>query len=287
MSKQLEPKYFFPPTLLDAFWNFLNAESSWEKYYGHSEDPKISLADYEQAEYEALIVRINREGTDIIEAAECGTAFNDLVDTLLNNEQCGRTKFSRICDDEGNVIGVTAKTENFEFHFDYKFAMDAAIYFGKRIKCVDGYVLNPNPSDTCLNQVLVESTIDTIYGVVDLYGYIDEMRRDWVYDIKTTRKYEFGKYSNYNQRYVYPYCLIESGMSEEINFFEFTAYQLKGGDEKCPLITGTKFSEVYNYNHEDAKRHIKEICERFIEFIEANRDKITDRNIFERHSHKH
>lgn len=293
MSQQ--PKYFFAPTLLDAFCDFINAESIWSKYWGDADEPKISLADYEEQSYQAILDRINRVKGEPIEAAEKGTAWNDLVDTLLHNKQCGHTKFVRLgLDAIGNyvptqsneVVGIRCVTDNFTFDFDYQFALQAAMYFGKRVT-VDGVEINTYPSDKCVSQVLVCANIETRYGVVELYGFIDEMRRDTIIDIKTTSHYEFGKYANYNQRFVYPYCIIESGMAEEVNFFEFTAYALKGGNSHTPLITGTQYSEVYNYNHEEATKRIKDTCERFIEFIEANRDKITDKNIFTKHSHNH
>lgn len=293
-----EPSFFFSPTLLDCFCGYISAEAEWEKYYGDSEEPKYSVSEYEEIKFQELIDRINRVPHEPIEAADKGTAWNDLVDTLLHNTKCGNTKFVRLYHDangmitedgepNAKVIGIRAYINDFTFDFDFNFALNAAVYFGKHIIMSDGMELNGSPTDACLSQVLVEAPIETRYGVVDLYGFIDEMRFNKVYDIKTTSRYEFGKYKDYNQRFVYPYCLIESGMAESIDFFEFTAYALKGGNSKSPLITGTQYSEIYNYDHDAAKKHIKDVCERFIEFIMANKDLITDNNIFKRHSHKH
>lgn len=289
MRQPKDAKYFFSPTLLDSFNNYLNADKNWDKFYGDMDEDNekyVSIADYEQKQYDELIDRINRKPHEPSEAATRGTCFNDLVDTLLHSECCGKTQFTRLKDANGNLYGIRCVLDGFTFDFDINLCNTAAVYFGKEARCGDN-VVNTDPSDKCCSQVLVESTIDTIYGVVNLYGFIDEMRRDIVYDIKTTSRYEFGKYESYNQRFVYPYCLIESGMVEDISQFEFTAYALRGGTKTSPLITGVRYSEVYDYNHEDAKRHIKSICERFIEFIEANKDKITDKNIFTWHEHKH
>jgi len=274
-----QPDFFFSPTLLDAFQNYMDVESSWDKYYGDSEEPSILLKDYEEKVFNELIDRINRKPHEPIEAADKGTCFNDIVDTLLNGKPCGKTKMSRINDDNGNVVGIKAQVPDspYVFFFDVDFCREAAAYFGK----------GGAPNDICLNQVLVEADIETRHGVVNLYGFIDEMRRDVVYDIKTTSRYEFGKYQKYNQRYVYPYCLIESGLMENISMFEFTAYALKGGNSRTPLITGTRYSEAYNYNHEEAKAHIRQMCEKFIDFILEYRNLITDTNIFVRHEHKH
>lgn len=43
-----------------------------------------------------------------------------------------------------------------------------------------------------LSQVFVSAVIPTRYGDVELYGYIDELVRDTVYDIKTTSKYDLA-----------------------------------------------------------------------------------------------
>ena len=66
----------------------------------------------------------------------------------------------------------------------------------------------------------------------------------------------------------------------EINSFEFTAYALKGGTSRTPLITGVQYAEVYQYNHEQSKMLLKNICERFCQFLEDNRDLITNKKIF-------
>lgn len=68
-----------------------------------------------------------------------------------------------------------------------------------------------------------------------------------MYDIKTTSRYEFGKYSDGWQRHVYPYCLISSGLVKDIDSFEYTAYHLKGGTSRTPLITGVQYPELYKY----------------------------------------
>lgn len=38
----------------------------------------------------------------------------------------------------------------------------------------------------------MSAVIPTRYGDVELYGYIDELVRDTVYDIKTTSKYDLA-----------------------------------------------------------------------------------------------
>jgi hypothetical protein len=101
-----------------------------------------------------------------------------------------------------------------------------------------------------------------------------------VYDIKDTSKYDFGKYEHGWQRHVYPYCLIASGQMDSIKAFEYTAYQIKGGTSRTPLISGTQYPEYYTYNHEQSVRLLTAHCEKFITFLEVNKALITDKKIF-------
>lgn len=120
----------------------------------------------------------------------------------------------------------------------------------------------------------------TKYGDVLLYGYIDELRGNTVYDIKTTKSYDSSeKYANGWQRRVYPYCLTASG-DAQVDFFEYTCYQLQGGGVRSPLITGEQFRELYPYNHAQATAELQAVCEAFIEWLEEHREQITDKKIF-------
>ena len=101
-----------------------------------------------------------------------------------------------------------------------------------------------------------------------------------VCDAKTTKQYAFGNYQKKWQRYTYPFTLIESGMMNNVNLFEFTVYVLKGGSSRTPLITGTQYREVYTYDHEQARTMLTQQCERLIEFLEENRSLITNDRIF-------
>lgn len=281
-------KYRFYPSILDKFQSFVDMtaedyfyqdeQGGWHKNYNessgeyHYSDEEV----YELAKKE-LINAINRVRTSS-EAASKGTAFNELVDALINNKKSEIVSTKKVYYDvNGNFIrtdmplnqkvfklaGVQAELEGFSFIFDINLLKEAAEYL-----------------KGSLNQVLTSASIDTKYGKVELYGYIDELRKNKVYDLKTTKKYEFGKYSKYWQRHIYPYCLIESGECKDIECFEFTCYQLTTPKEKNCLITGKKYPEVYNYNHEQSKALIKAQCERFIEFLEENRHLISDKKIF-------
>lgn len=280
--------YRIYPSLLDKFQSFvdMNAEDyfyqdengGWHKNYNESTG-EYHYTDEEVYDFakQDLINSINRVRSSS-EAASKGTAFNELVDALINNKKSETLQTKKVYYDvNGNFIrtewplnpqvfklaGVQAELDGFIFIFDIELLKEAAEYLKGSV-----------------NQVYTSASIDTVYGKVELYGYIDELRKNKVHDLKTTKKYEFGKYQKYWQRHIYPYCLIESGECTEIDSFEFTCYQLSGGTEKQELIKGKKYPEVYNYNHEQSKQLIKAQCERFIEFLEENRELITDKKVF-------
>lgn len=286
MSKQIDFKLY--PSILDKFQSFVDMttedyfyqdeQGAWHKNYNestgeyHYSDEEV----YELSKQE-LINAINRVRA-VSEAASKGTAFNELVDALIHNKKSESLETIRVYyDTNGNYlrshvplnqqifkfVGIEARLDGFQFDFSIDLIKEAADYL-----------------KGSLSQVYTSAIIETKYGNVELYGYIDELRHNKVYDLKTTKKYEFGKYSKYWQRHLYPYCLIESGACTEIESFEFTCYQLSGGTEKTPMITGKKYPEVYNYNHEQSKALLKAHCERFIEFLEENKELITDKKIF-------
>lgn len=280
--------YKFYPSLLDKFQSFVDStaedyfyqdeQGNWHKNY-NEETGELHYSESEVYELtkQELIDAINRVKFTS-EAASKGTAFNELVDALIHNQKSEVLKTRKIYlkpdgtmvhsefplnKDLFKFIGVEASIEDCVFEFDYNLLKEAAEYF-----------------EGSLSQLLTSATIDTKYGKVELYGYIDELRHNKVYDIKTTKKYDFGKYSKYWQRHVYPYCLIESNACTDIESFEFTCYQLSGGNKRTPLITGKKYPEVYTYNHEQSKALIRAHCERFIEFLEENKPLITDKKVF-------
>lgn len=282
------PNYKIYPSLLDKFQSFVETTAedyfyqdehgNWHKNYNESTgEYHYSDAEVHELAKKELIDFINRVRS-VSEAASKGTAFNELVDALITNKKSEVLETKKVYYDvNGNIlmselplnqqifklVGVEAKLDGFSFIFDINLIKEAAEYL-----------------KGSLNQVYTSARIETKYGEVELYGYIDELRKNVVYDLKTTKKYEFGKYKKYWQQHVYPYCLVESGACTDIDYFEFTCYQLSGGTEKTKLITGKKFPEVYKYQHEYSKGLIKAQCERLIEFLEENFESITDKKVF-------
>ena len=131
-----------------------------------------------------------------------------------------------------------------------------------------------------ISQHRCEAVLPTMYGDVELYGYIDEIVEDCVVDIKTTGRYDFGKFAKSWQRHVYPYCLVKSGEVPAVTGMEFLVVIWKGGTSRTPVLTGSVHGEYYGYKHEESALKIRQICERFIEWLEAHREQITDKKIF-------
>lgn len=280
--------YKFYPTLLDAFQSFLDCEANYERFYGSSEEPSVAYAEYEQRTLQELIDKINRVPFDS-EAADKGSCFNEIVDCLLLGVKSTRddirlvskrtmveeTVTGLVDPADGKVLGGDVETNEVflphieatigerTFYFDIDFCKKAAEYFKGAIP-----------------QLMTEATIDTDYGTVLLYGYIDYLRENVVYDAKTTKRYEFGKFSKYWQQHVYPWTLIESGKVTDVQAFEFTAFQWKGGTSRQPLLSGEMFPEVYVYNHERSTEMLRGICTQFCEFLENNKSLITDTKVF-------
>ena len=267
-----EPKYRIYPSLLDIFEQYLRADEEAESFFNIDRETgeyKKSPDEIEQDLYEKLLNSINRVPFSS-EAADKGTAFNEIIDCYVQHEAHAPTERAPYTI-EGNVenneilvvFPATDIAPERKFSFDRNWCIEESKYF-----------------KGALSQVFVSAILPTRYGDVELYGYIDELIKDVVYDIKTTSNYQWGKYEHKWQRHVYPYCLIASGEMQSIAGFEYTAYQMKGGTSRTPLISGVRYPEYYTYNHEQTVKWLTAHVERFIEFLEANKLFITDTKIF-------
>ena len=273
MSPDIHYKIY--PTLLDTWWKFQNTkleeffyqdEQGWHLNYNEADGTyRYSQEEMDAMLEQELIDRINRVPTEPSEAASKGTIFNEIVDCIIERRACHREGWlvESIADEQGNKTTIHGALDGFDFYFDAAFCKQAAAYFAG-----------------ALPQFYVEAILPVRYGNVKLYGWIDELCKDVVKDIKTTKRYEFGQYAHYWQRHAYPYCLIESGDCKAVKGFEFTVFKLSGGTSRSPIITGEMFTEYYAYDHAYSSALLRQECERFIEWLEANKDKITDKKIF-------
>lgn len=267
-----KPNYRIYPSILDKFQELLDyqlaVEEPWNKvsetavkegrYPGKEEGDYIltpdEMSDKIQQE---LIDTINRVPHEPWEAADKGTAFNEIIDMLIANRDCGIEGMS--VDEEKDNYRVAYN--GFEWLFDGKFCRDFAQ------KLYDS-----------ASQVFTSATIETRYGLVELYGYIDEWQRDQVIDIKTTGSYDFLKFERKWQRHVYPYCLTQNGTV--IAGFEYRVVKWKGGTKTQPAFSGEVIPEYYTYDHDQSTEEIREMVEHFLSWLELNHDKITDTKIF-------
>lgn len=262
MSAENNIRYRFYPSILNTFQELLDYEAIYDKYYGAADDPEITLDEFERKLETELIDKINRVPQEPSEAADRGTCFNEIVDCLIERRQPNPPVQLRTVREEGKVASIDAKLNDFCFSFDPNLCLVASSHFGSDAIC----------------QKRVSATLSTGVGAVELYGFADYIVADVVYDMKTTTKYEYGKYLSGWQKEVYPYCLIQSGDMTECNGFEYTVVELK--IRKGEPIHGEMYREWFDYDHKRAKEHLRQFCECFIGWLEQHRSLITNKKIF-------
>lgn len=243
--KANQPKYKFYATLLDKYQFYLSSSDLYNQFWGFSENPSKTEEEFEQEQFDGLINTINRVPFES-ELADKGTAFNEVVDCIIENRKSDKMEIKSY--KETNEIWVTYKGQLFKFNIDL--CKEFAEYF-----------------KGALTQQRVEGILETKYGLVELYGYLDVLMPFKTADIKTTAKYFFGKFKKNWQHIVYPFCLNKNGIF--INEFEYAVTDFKD-----------TFSEVYNFRSEIDTPALIAHCENFIEFLEQNKSLITDKKIF-------
>ena len=251
LSQQLDFKIY--PSLLDAFQTYLDSEKNWETFYDRGENPKITLDEFNEKAYKELIDKINRVPFKS-DAADKGTAFNEIVDCIIENRKSSKFNIYTVVDKRclPTVIRCETDDENKDKYFD--FPIPLCKEFGAYYK-------------GALTQQRVEAILPTRYGNVSLYGIIDELMPMSVHDIKTTSHYSSFKFRNHWQHFVYPYCLIKSG--NDIHTFEYNITDFRN-----------TYTETYVFDENRDIPILTDHVERFIEFLLSNKDKISDKKVF-------
>lgn len=249
-----KPKYLFYATLLDSYEGYISSSRIYQKYWGFSENPPKTEAEFEQEQFQSLIDRINRVPFDS-EAADRGTCFNEVIDCIITKSVSEKVQMKS--DKESNTI--TAHYNNRVFVFPLNQCLQVA----------KGY-------QEAVPQVLTKGHLETKYGIVELYGYIDELLPLQIVDIKTTSRYSAFKFKDNWQHRVYPFCLSKEGVN--IREFVYDVYVMN----KFNSITESH-QEFYSFVPERDIPSLIFHCEGLIEFIEANRHLITDKKIFNEH----
>lgn len=240
-------KYNIYPSLLDAYADYLDSDSIYDEYYGFSENPELSQEEFSEKSFKSLIDRINRVPFES-EAANKGVAFNEVVDCIIEN----RTSTKMLLSSDENYIRACFKENTFMF------PRAQTIEFAKRFS-----------NGIC--QVYTDGVLNTSYGDVLLYGYIDELLPTSCHDIKTTSKYKANKFRKKWQKVVYPFCLKEQG-----NYIKDFEYNVVVFNKDGSFDT---YDEYYNFTAMDENRLVAYV-EKFIDFLEINRHLITDEKIF-------
>jgi len=255
MKKQ-QLKYLFYATLLDAYSDYLHSDEIYQEYWGFSENPQYSEDEFREKQRLSLIDRINRVPMkwEDSEKADRGSVFNEIVDCMILGKKSEKMEIS--CNRE--VGTITAIFNERTFTFPISICREFASYYKGAIP-----------------QVQTEAVLNTKYGDVMLYGYIDELMPSSVHDIKTTGKYSVGKFRNYWQSVVYPYCLNANG--NQVSDFEYNVLLI---NSRVSGDTYETFTEYYNYVPDVDIPRLTAHVESLIEFIEGCRDMITDKKIF-------
>lgn len=252
--------YAIYPSLLDGFQRLLDAGDDWAELWGGSEEPALSAAEYELKLEKELVDSINRCLREASEAPDRGTAFNELVDMRIHGRGC---TLSGMEVGAGPGGSVSVRYNGFGWLFDAGLVDEVAGRYAGAI-----------------SQYCVGAPLETDFGPVWLYGYLDEWCADTIFDLKTTTNYTFGKFSRSWQKHLYPYAAVESGDCASIGAFEYTVVKFSAPTAKNPVLTGTVYPETYTFTHEQNRRMLRGICERFIGWLESRRGLITDRRIF-------
>lgn len=256
MSK---PRYRIYPSILDKYQKFLDSDMVAEEFWNKDSEGNYKLTPEEMSAQleEELVDSINRVDKKPIEAADKGTAFNEIIDCILEHRTTERNDMLL----QSSKEDVKVLFNDWNFSFDINLCKSVASYF-----------------NGCIPQYTCSAILSTSFGDVELYGHVDYIGTNKVYDLKTTKQYQFGNYSSYWQRHLYPFCLVESRDMEEVSEFEFLIVTWQ--ELKNKPISGEISKEVYTYSHEKSKAKLTAICESFIEWLEMHRDVITDKKIF-------
>ena len=249
MEKQ--PKYKVFATLLDSFWGYLNSDVIYNRYWGYSENPPHTEEEFHEQKFQDLINTINRVPFES-EAADKGTAFNEVIDALIEGRQPKNMSVERSEDGLNYIVGYK----------DYTFTFPIGI-----CKSLSSHYKDAIP------QQLVEAILPTKYGDVLVYGYIDELMPMSVHDIKTTGSYSVGKFKENHQHLVYPYALMQMG--NDVRTFEYDVVEWSRGGG----VNGV-YKETYVFDPERDIPILRDHVEQLIEFAEDNRDLITNKKIF-------
>lgn len=263
-------RYQIYPSLLDSFTRYLGSDDLWEQIWGFSENPSKTLEEWRAEQLQEFLDSLNRKPFESV-YADLGTAVNDMVDERCLDWRRGDTETV----ERGDVwVGVLR---------------------GRRYEVPRGVIdgLFSIYAFDAVPQLYVEGEVPTMYGLVKLYGYLDELMPVSIHDIKVTHRYEPWKFKKNAQHLVYPLCVRQMGYGNP-KFFRYDVVEVTsnakdlqkaleaGADrgEACVVRSYEFHREDYGFNYSDALEELKVRCEHFIEWIEAHRALIDNPKLF-------
>lgn len=245
--------YKFYATLLDSFFDYQNSDSLWEKYWGFAENPSKTPEEFHQEQFQSLIDKINRKPFESVDA-DRGTAFNEVIDCMVLQQNTKKMKIVRWKDDNGKLLGVKASLRNRDYYYPLHLIREVADWYKGG-----------------LPQQYIQAILPTSFGNVMLYGYIDYVMPFKTCDLKTTKSYWFGKFKHHYQHIVYPYALAQNGA--DVAEFEYNVVEWKANSYNT-------YTETYLFRPKRDIPRLTEQVENFIQFLRDNRELITDKKIF-------
>ena len=255
------------PTLLDKFQAWQESESSWDEYYGQADSPAYSMAEWDEKLEKDLIDACNGVQQPSSRPADLGTCLNEALDCVLLKQASTRDDV-KLSSKDG---AITAVKEPYTF-----------LFHTEDIINLKSHVLG------CTPQILVSANIETCYGTVQLYGYPDYFKSDEVIDLKSTSRYEGGKFRDKWQRFIYPYILDKLGLINDYKQFTFLVCKCSGVTQANPFVEMQLYNETYTDPLASFEDRIRGQVERFIEWFNEYHSKgiINDRLMGERNSKK-
>ena len=114
-------------TLLDSFMDYQDSDAIWDKYWGWSDDPPHTPEEFHQLQFQGLIDKINRVPFDS-EAADKGTAFNEVVDCMIEHRKSEKVETEKVIIDN-RVIAIYAVYNKRPFSFDINLLREFSDYY--------------------------------------------------------------------------------------------------------------------------------------------------------------
>ncbi len=163
----------------------------------------------ENSSTQDLIDRINRVAKPRTDAMMKGVALEKIIDLLIDGEQPdiidGTIKKQKV-----PMYAISLPTEDDAMPRPFMYPVKVCDQLAHHI-LMGSYPTDKVNGQEVLKQVFLQADIETDYGIVRLYGYIDYMHKYRLIDLKGTSRYTMFKFQNAFQHRAYMYCAYENG----------------------------------------------------------------------------